>query len=138
MLTAAFLLYDARFNPPLTTASYAAAMAKTGQPADVRFMILAYAKTEHQPSKLVLQWSERHSRSIERPLHLWAEHAETKNLTYIGPEASSGTPWNLKKSQWAHLTESGRLLVTRDNQAPGAGNVLFEGRCLQLRPWKRS
>ncbi|MFT5114044.1 MAG: hypothetical protein ACI8P9_003377 [Parasphingorhabdus sp.] len=128
--------YQQIFTPTPLSANYAAAMTAAKNSDDVRFMILAYGKTKHSPSRLVMQWSERHSRKALQPLHLWAEHIDTQVLTYIGTEPKQGSPWHLKKDQWQAIKKSGRLLMTDSPEQPNEATLSFQGRCLQLKPWK--
>lgn len=141
------VLVDVPVNAPVPNAvvnsppSYMAAMSRQLD-ADttedsIRFVINAYKKTDSAPSRLFVQWSERQPRQNTQALHLWAEDIETGALTYIGVEPAAGEPWALNKSTWAAVSNSGRLLMTADDDIPTVANTLFSGPCVQLGSWQQ-
>ena len=127
--------------------SYMAAMSRANDTAggvlhselpqanEIVFVVNAYGKTESAPSRLFVQWSKQSPRQDTSPFHLWAEHRETGELSYIGIEPEKGKLWNLTKTTWDAISTSGRLLVTVDNQMPVPSNTLFAGPCIQLGNW---
>lgn len=141
-LALALMLFIAPLNntPSLKTApSYMAAMSRHNDTSDnIRFVINAYKKTEDTPSTLFVQWSQREPRKNSDALFLWAEDKDTGELTYIGSEPTKGEPWHLTKPTWKAISNSSRLLVTRDQQQPTQTNTLFSGPCVQLTDWKQS
>lgn len=122
-----------------TAPSYMAAMSKHNDTSDnIRFVINAYKKTENTPSTLFVQWSQREPRKNSDTLFLWAEDKDTGELSYIGSEPAKGEPWHLTKPTWKAISNSSRLIATRDQQQPSQANTLFSGPCVQLTDWKQS
>ncbi len=103
----------------------------------IEFVISAYKKEGDKPSRIHIQWSQQHQRSVASPLHVWAEDKETGQLTYIGEEPKDNAPWSLTKPTWSAITNSSRLLVTSNAQQPTTTNTLFTGPCIQLTDWSK-
>lgn len=120
--------------------SYMAAMSAHGQSGDdtIRFVINAYEKTESHPSRIFVQWSQRHPRENQTTLHIWAEDVETGELSYIGVEPEKGQAMNLTKATWTAVSNSGRLIMTADANNPTVSNTLFSGPCVQLSDWRQT
>ncbi len=108
---------------------------------DIQFVITAYGKNEQRPSRLHIQWlknqtqTENKERESIESLHLWAEDRDSGELVYIGVQPEKGVQWDLNKPRWLAITNSSRLLMTRDKVVT-ADNIVFSGRCLQLNSWK--
>ncbi|MGH1486476.1 MAG: hypothetical protein ACRBCI_09670 [Cellvibrionaceae bacterium] len=117
--------------------SYMAAMSQHNGDDDIRFVINAYSKAEGVPSRLFVQWSQRHPRADMAPLHLWAEDKDTGELSYIGVEPDKGELWNLTKPTWTAISNSSRLLMTANAQLPDQNNLVFSGPCVQLADWNK-
>ncbi len=113
--------------------NYLATMSTGGQ--NVEFIISAYKMTEDLPSRLHVQWSKHHPRTVTKPLHLWAEDRTTGALTYIGVEPGTNTQWALSPPHWKAISNSGRLYMTTNEQQPDASNTVFSGPCIQLGDW---
>lgn len=128
-------------TPPsdLVAPNYMAAMSahndKTGA---IRFVVNAYTKTDTAPSRLVVQWSEREPRRSTQALHIWAEDKDTGELSYVGVEPETGSPWHLQKPQWQAVANSSRLLATTSTDVPTIETTLFSGPCVQLTEWRAS
>lgn len=120
--------------------SYLANMlAYNSEEQGVQFVVSAYAKTKDKPSRLHVQWSKDHIQNHRNDLHLWAEDKQTGNLTYIGQQpkpTANADGWSLTKPTWLAVSNSGRLVMTKDANAPNESNILFSGLCLQLKEWR--
>lgn len=147
-ITTSLVLFMAVFSPalspallppssvPFSTPSYVAAMsAPTQQNDEIHFVVNAYKKTENQPSRLFVQWSKRHPRTVQEALHIWAEDNDTGEIHYIGIEPEKGSPWFLQKAQWQAVANSRRLLATTNQNLPSPETTIFSGPCIQLSEW---
>ncbi len=124
-------------QPTIAGANYIAAMSAHNQSTtDIQFVISAYKKQPNNPSRLHVQWSQRHPQSDKTPLHLWAEDKDSGELTYIGLQPSPEQAWDLTKPSWLAIANSSRLLMTSDKQLPNQQNTRFSGPCVQLTEWK--
>ena len=125
-----------------STPSYMAVMSSTSEEAieksDIRFVVNVYQKTDTDPSRLFIQWSERQPRSMKANMHLWAKDRETGVLSYIGVEPNGASPWNLEKLTWQAISNSSELFFTNTAEQPSARNTLFSGPCIQLGSWKQN
>ncbi len=122
----------------LSGPAYLANMSAHDDPAmQTQFVVSAYSKHEDQPSRLHIQWTKNHAGTHEEKLHIWTEERETGKLSYIGVQPPKGQSWDLTKPKWQAITNSHRLLVTSNNQAPTDNNIIFSGLCLQLKAWKK-
>lgn len=123
-----------------STPNYLAVMSSHGDQAksgEIEFVVNVYQKSESFPSRMFIQWSEQKSRTDKRPMHLWAKDRQTGELTYIGLEPATDTPWEFNKATWLAVSGSSHLLFTSDKQSPSAENTLFSGPCIQLGSWKQ-
>lgn len=140
-LILAFMLLLAPPAPiDLLGPNYMAAMSVHQNDAtnnDIRFVINAYQKTDLEPSRLLLQWSQRQAREQQQRLHIWAEDIDTGQISYIGAEPVSNAPWHLTKSAWQAISNSSRLLVTATENRPTDSTILFSGPCVQLADWQQ-
>ena len=120
--------------------SYTAVMASVNEGGNsienIRFIVNVYQKTETEPSKLFIQWSERKPRLDTVTMHVWAENQTTREMTYIGMEAQGVKSLSLNKATWDAVTNSSHLYFTKDTNKPSAVNTLFSGPCIQLESWK--
>lgn len=138
----ALMLFVTPINAPssLNTApNYMTAMSRHNDTSDnIRFVINAYKKTENTPSTLFVQWSQREPRKNSDTLFIWAEDKDTGELSYIGSEPTKGEPWHLTKPSWQAISNSSRLIATRNPQQPSQTNIVFSGPCVQLTDWKQT
>lgn len=132
MLCAYLLLFNS-VQPLPVGPDYMAVMSAEGS-ENIEFVITAYKKTEEQASRLELQWTQEKTSSRPEALHLWAEDKSNGQLTYIGIKPKQG--WDLNKALWQAVTNSRRLIVTRNAQTPVSANTLFAGPCIQLKSWQ--
>lgn len=132
-----FFPADTSIQPTWAGASYIAAMSPHNQnKTDIQFVISAYKKQPNKPSRLHVQWSQRHPEADKTPLHLWAEDKDSGQLTYVGLQPSSNAAWDLTKPSWQAIANSSRLLMTSNSQLPNQQNTIFSGPCVQLAEWK--
>ena len=132
-----FFPVDTSIQPTIAGASYIAAMSAHNQnKTDIQFIISVYKKQVDKPSRLHVQWSQRHPEADKTPLHLWAEDKDSGELAYIGFQPSSDEAWTLTKPVWLAIANSSRLLMTSDSQLPNQQNTIFSGPCVQLAEWK--
>lgn len=122
------------------TPSYTAVMSPVREGENnienIRFVVNVYQKTENEPSRLFIQWSERKPRLNMVTMHVWAENQTTRELTYIGMEKQGVKSLSLNKVTWDAVTNSSHLYFTKDTNKPSAVNTLFSGPCIQLESWK--
>ncbi|MEO0443636.1 MAG: hypothetical protein AAFZ92_07850 [Pseudomonadota bacterium] len=139
LVLAAFLIWGDLHTPaPLSGSgpSYLANMSADNDPEkSIQFVISAYAKQEERPSRLHIQWLKGERAKFSHPLHLWAEEKETGKLIYIGLRPDTAKAWDLTKASWTAITNSHRLLMTKDDQIPSGDNIAYSGLCLQLGEW---
>lgn len=134
---ALFFPAETSIQPTITGANYIAAMSAHNQnKTDIQFVISAYKKQANKPSRLHVQWSQRHPEADKTPLHLWAEDKDSGQLTYVGLQPSSNAAWDLTKPSWQAIANSSRLLMTSNSQLPNQQNTIFSGPCVQLASWQ--
>lgn len=120
----------------VTGPSYLANMISSSDPEkEIQFIISAYGASENTPSRLFVQWSEDFVANKIPEMHVWAEDKETGQVSYIGANPAAGENWDMTKPLWKKVASSSRLFVTADKQQPTTDNILFSGRCLQLKRW---
>ena len=107
---------------------------------EIQFVISAYFKNEKEPSRLFIQWPKNPQKNTteevlsHKQLHLWAENKVSGELVYLGMQPSDEKQWNLTKSEWGAITNSSRLLMSKEKTNP-TESLVFSGRCLQLSSW---
>ena len=107
---------------------------------EIQFIISAYFKNDKEPSRLFIQWPKNSQKNetekvlSHKELHLWAENNVSGELVYLGMQPSDEKQWNLTKPEWVAITNSSRLLMSKDKIKP-TESLVFSGRCIQLSNW---